>query len=278
MFRLKSIILFSIFHKLISTNTFSRWTGSLAGSRGIPKWLLAKVIRNYIRFYRIDMTDFEIDLTTINTFNEFFTRPLKKGARVWGQGVCSPVDGRLLCFGAVEEGKMYQIKGISYAQDVLLGQPGLTNGSYATIYLAPGDYHRVHAPFDMRIEEITHIPGELLSVSLMNVRHIPALYNKLERVVLSGKNEFGKFHFVFVGAFNVGSIRLSFMEDFTSNRKNIREIRKIRTSVEISKGEELGWFELGSTVVMMTESKLFESGLEHLLFQKISLGQTLAQQ
>lgn len=222
------------------------------------------------------MQQFDIDLGTIKTFNEFFTRPLKAGARTWGNGICSPVDGRLLSFGKINGDQIFQVKGMAYSYTVLTGQDIMPDGSFATIYLAPGDYHRVHAPFDMQIREITHIPGKLLSVSLKNVRNIPALYNSLERVVLSGINEMGIFHFVFVGAFNVGSIKLSFLEDFGSNQRIVTDIRKIGTDIQISKGEELGWFELGSTVVVLTESKFFESGLEDLLLQKLWLGQTLA--
>jgi len=270
-------MLFGFLHRIVSPNSFSRWAGILAGSSSVPEWLLSWMIKQYIRFYRINMEEFDIDLKKIKTFNEFFTRPLKKGVRNWGNGICAPVDGRLLSFGQIEDGMLYQIKGLKYGQETLTAQAPLKIGSYVTIYLAPGDYHRVHAPFDMHITDITHIPGNLLSVSLMNVRHIRELYNKLERVVLSGNNELGKFHFVFVGAFNVGSIKLSFMDDFASNQKNIRDIRRIKTSQKISKGEELGWFELGSTVVMLTESTVLGSGLDHLLFQRVRLGQTLAE-
>lgn len=222
------------------------------------------------------MEQFDIDLKAVKNFNEFFTRPLKPGVRKWENGICSPVDGRLLSYGPLEGDQIFQIKGIAYSQSVLTGQQSMTAGSFATIYLAPGDYHRVHAPFDMQISEITHIPGKLLSVSLMNVRHIPGLYNSLERVVLTGTNAMGKFHFVFVGAFNVGSIRLSFLPDFASNQINIRGIRNFNSDIHIRKGEELGWFELGSTVVMLTESDAFSTGLDHLLFQRVKLGQSLA--
>jgi len=202
------------------------------------------------------MSEYDFDIQKARRFNEFFTRKLRPGTRNWEDGICSPVDGHLLSHGTISNGMIYQVKGVSYCESLLTGQAALPGGSFVNLYLSPANYHRFHAPFDMQLDLLTHIPGKLLSVSKKNARKVQGLYTGNERVILSGKSEYGHFHFVLVGALNVGSIRLSFHPEFRTNvRKSQRSVLQINTS--LVKGEELGWFEMGSTVVILISGQDF---------------------
>ncbi len=271
--KLKQIFIYRFFHRIVNTNRSSRWFGCFANTH-LYKPLLKLLIKQYILFFKIDIDEFEFDFNTISTFNVFFTRKLKQGRRNWGKGICSPVDGRILSFGNVESGQIFQVKGKTYSEEEFTGQEPFSEGSYITLYLSPGDYHRVHVPFDMRIKKIVHIPGKLYSVSLKNTMDIDGLYCKNERVILSGHSEYGNFNFVFVGALNVGSIKLSFLPDF---KTNIRKAQMKTKAVDfnLAKGEELGYFEMGSTIVMLLDNDLLSKTDTQLLDRPITLGESL---
>ena len=270
---LKDILIYKGFHRIISTNTSSRWFGKFANAR-IYAPILRILIKIYVRIYKIDLDEYEFSYDYVSTFNAFFTRKLKPGKRQWGKGICSPVDGALLSSGPIEKGLIFQVKGMDFSMAELTGDREMTLGSFVNLYLSPGDYHRVHAPFDMTIEKITHIPGKLLSVSEKNARSIQNLYVKNERVVLRGQSDYGRFHFVFVGAQNVGSIGLTGYPEFRTNipesQKSIKE-----TNYTVIKGEELGWFEMGSTVLIILESDEFKQLQTVKSGQKINLGREL---
>jgi len=270
---LKDIFIYGLFHRIISTNRSSRWFGVLTNAR-LYKPLLRLFIMAYISFFRIDMSEYDFDINTANTFNEFFTRQLKTGVRTWGTGICAPVDGRMLSYGPIQNGQIFQVKGKNYSEQELTGQEKMVSGSFVNLYLSPANYHRVHAPFDMQINKVTHIPGKLLSVSKKNAETVDNLYSKNERVVLTGTSEFGTFHFVFVGATNVGSIRLSFDSAFRSNLKNAR-LKSFETDQKIALGKEIGWFEMGSTVIVLIESAHLENVKEEFLDEAVNLGKEL---
>ena len=277
---MKHLPLFSfrtVFRQLLMTRLLSRWIGRIANTPLYPP-LLRWLIRKYVIHFQIDLSQFEFDYKKVTTFNAFFTRRLKQGVRQWENGICSPVDGRILSSGKIHKGKAFQVKGMNYSVRELLGEEkGFKGGSFVNLYLSPADYHRVHAPFDMHFESATHIPGRLLSVSANHAATVPDLYAKNERVILSGSSAYGRFHFVFVGALNVGSIRLSSMPVFRSNRDwtSYRKMPFVRFQ---AKGSELGWFELGSTVVMILESdKLSEIPADQGPVA-VRLGQALVQE
>jgi len=270
---IKSILIYGIFHRIISTNLSSRWVGSFANAKLWPPFLRF-IIKRYISLFDIDMSEYDFDISRVKTFNQFFTRNLKDGARKWGEGLCSPVDGRMLSFGKIRDGMIFQVKGMNYYEAELTGQAPLNTGSFVNLYLSPANYHRVHAPIDMEIKKITIIPGKLLSVSKRNAANVDNLYIKNERLVLSGNSKYGTFHFVFVGALNVGSIKLSFMPEI---KTNLKEQAQFSYEIEnkISKGEELGYFEMGSTIIMTLETASFTEIDDSFLQKEIRLGENL---
>ena len=246
---------------------FARWQA--------PKWLLHLAIRWYVRKYRIDLTQFAFDWSTVKTFNEFFTRHFKEGMRPFARrGVASPAEGYLYRFGRLTEGLLIQCKGEAYPQAYITGTESMQEGSYVTIYLSPGDYHRVHAPVDMTIEQIAFFPGRLFPVNERSVERVKSLYCINERVVLSGKCAYGRFEFVFIGAMIVGKILLSFVQGWAEALRRRKEEFVMRGTWHVRRGEELGYFEIGSTVIFIVESDVLsqcslEEGARVLLGQHL---------
>lgn len=237
----------------------------------MPANVLRRAIKAYIRAYRIDMSQFDIDLKQVKTFNQFFTRPLKPGMRRFEGKIASCSDGFISAFGPVVDNQLFQVKGSNYKlTDLLQEKNSFTSGSFATIYLSPADYHRVHMPFDGTITSIKHIPGKLYSVNKKTVSRISELYCRNERTVLSGTSEFGAFHIILVGAIVVGRIVLSFTT--LKPEKGI----PLPVNYTLKQGDELGWFELGSTVVLVIEGQQL-SNLSYHPHQKIQLGNKLAE-
>lgn len=262
------------FHKILNTRTSSRWFGKFTNAQLYPPFLRL-FIRIYVRIFKINLDEYEFDFNNVSTFNAFFTRKLKPGKRHWEDGICSPVDGQLLSFGRIKKGMLFQVKGMDFKQEELTGDTAFREGSFVNLYLSPADYHRIHAPFDMKIESIEHFPGKLLSVSKKNAETIPDLYVKNERVVLKGNSQYGSFCFVLVGALNVGSIGLTKYPDFATNLTQARHNR-IDKRFELLKGEELGWFEMGSTVLILVETDHFIKSKFLQTFKKYLLGNQLA--
>jgi phosphatidylserine decarboxylase len=263
------------FHRLLSTRRSSRIFGRLANAKLYPP-LLRFLIRIYVKAFKIDLSEYEFDYKTVSTFNEFFTRHLKPGKREWGKGICSPVDATLLSYGEIEQGKLFQVKGRTFKEEELTGGPAFHSGSFTNLYLSPADYHRIHAPFDLTVEEVRHLPGLLLSVSEKNASNIDDLYVKNERVVLKAKSVYGPCFIVFVGALNVGSIGLTHLPDLKTNLA-LKNKEAFRISYAVKKGDEIGWFEMGSTVlILMAGMELSRIG-ESYLRQKIKMGTSLVQ-
>jgi phosphatidylserine decarboxylase len=194
--KLKNILIYQGFHKILNTRTSSRWFGKFANARIYPP-VLRILIRGYIRLFKIDPEEYDFDIKKIKTFNQFFTRKLKPGIRTWKNGLCSPVDGHILSGGKISNGILFQVKGMEFSMEELTGDNNFNDGSFINIYLSPADYHRVHAPFDLHLTAVKHIPGKLLSVSKKNAQNIKGLYTKNERVILCGTSEYGTFYFVF---------------------------------------------------------------------------------
>ena len=271
---LKNIFIYGLFHRILNTRLSSRWFGRLANARLYPP-LLRRLIRIYVRAFGIDLDEFDFSYENVTTFNAFFTRHLNPGRRSWADGICSPVDGRMLSFGSVDRKQVFRVKGMEYKLEELTGEKTpFDGGSFVNLYLSPADYHRIHAPMDIRIRTITHIPGKLLSVSAKNAASIPDLYSKNERVVLSGTSDYGAFYFVLVGALNVGSIRLSFSPGLRTNLKR-PQMTRIPVDQILLKGEELGWFEMGSTVLIFLQSEKLSNCSSSGEASVVRLGQAL---
>lgn len=254
--------------KIVNQKRLSAFFGRLSSGR-VPRRVLRRAINAYIRAYKIDMSQFDIDLNQVKSFNQFFTRPLKHGARSFQGKISAFSDGFISAFGEIKDNQLFQVKGSNYLlSDLLQEKNTFQSGSFATIYLSPADYHRVHLPFDAKINTIRHIPGKLYSVNKKTVNRIQNLYCRNERVILSGTSAYGEFHLIFVGAIVVGKIVLSFIpEPFSVNAS-------LNVNYEMNQGAELGYFELGSTVILVMDS----NHLAQLPFQphqKIKLGNPL---
>ena len=221
--------------------------------------LTTAVIRWFVRRYGVAMREAaQSDPATYVSFNEFFTRPLKQGVRPLASSafVC-PVDGAISQLGAVEGGRIFQAKGHDYTATALVGGDAelahhFNEGSFATIYLSPRDYHRIHMPCDGRLTRMIHVPGALFSVNPLTARSVPGLFARNERVVCVFESQFGPFVMVLVGATIVGSMATVWHGQVNPPRPGrLREWRYGEGEVTLAKGDEMGRFLLGSTVVML---------------------------
>jgi phosphatidylserine decarboxylase len=198
------------------------------------------------------------DIASYPTFNEFFTRALKPGARPIAQAdlIC-PVDGAISQFGAIERDLIFQAKAHRYTTTALIGGDAslatqFDHGHFATLYLSPRDYHRIHMPCDGRLTRMVHVPGELFSVNPATARGVPGLFARNERVVCVFEGPRGPFVLVLVGATIVGSMATVWHGVVNPPRvAKVREWRYDDKTIALKQGEEMGRFLLGSTVVML---------------------------
>jgi phosphatidylserine decarboxylase len=232
-------------------------------TRSRRPWLTRPLTRWFAKAYGVDLTEAaNADLESYATFNEFFTRELKAGARPIASGaetLVSPADGVLTEHGAVDGGRVYQAKGSSYTLGELLGETGaavdaLQGGRYFTIYLAPHNYHRVHAPLDARLLRTRYIPGARFSVSRATAAAIPRLFCRNERVVCWFETARGPMAVVLVGALNVSSISTFAHGEIASG--SAREWQEPQP-LPAPRGAEIGRFNMGSTVVVLLASPAF---------------------
>jgi phosphatidylserine decarboxylase len=217
------------------------------------------VIRRFVARYGVDMQEAsDPDIASYASFNEFFTRPLREGARpVADADFICPVDGAISQFGAIERDNIFQAKGHSYTTTALVGGDAdlaaqFADGSFATLYLSPKDYHRIHMPCTGRLRRMIYVPGELFSVNPTTARGVPGLFARNERVVCVFDSDFGPFVLTLVGATIVGSMATVWHGIVNPPRSpDIREWRYNGQEVALQKGQEMGRFLLGSTVVML---------------------------
>ena len=221
--------------------------------------LTTSVIRWFVGRYGVNMAEAaNPDIAGYASFNEFFTRPLKEGARPLAEAdfIC-PVDGAISQFGAIERDQIFQAKGHSYSTTALVGgDAGLAahfeNGHFATLYLSPKDYHRIHMPCAGRLLRMIHVPGDLFSVNPVTARGVPGLFARNERVVCVFEGECGPFVMVLVGATIVGSMATVWHGLVNPPRPGqLREWRYEDQDLRYAQGAEMGRFLLGSTVVML---------------------------
>jgi phosphatidylserine decarboxylase len=232
--------------------------GQIAGARGGA--LTTALIRWFIARYRVDMTQAaNPDPAAYATFNEFFTRALAPQARpLAGAELLCPVDGSISRFGPIDGDAILQAKGHTYTVQALVGgdadvaRPFL-NGHFATLYLSPKDYHRIHMPCHGRLTRMIHVPGDLFSVNPLTARGVPGLFARNERVVCVFDSAHGPFAVVLVGATIVGSMATVWHGRVNPPRPgNIRDWRYDGdAAVTLAKGAEMGRFLLGSTVVVL---------------------------
>jgi phosphatidylserine decarboxylase len=231
--------------------------GVLASARGGAA--TTRMIGWFVRRYGVDMSEAaEPDIARYPSFNEFFTRALKAGARPLAAAelIC-PVDGAISQFGAIESGQIFQAKGHRYSAAALVGGDAalaapFANGHFATLYLSPKDYHRIHMPCDARLLRMIHVPGELFSVNPTTARGVPGLFARNERVVCAFESTRGPFVLVLVGATIVGSMATVWHGVVNPPRfKQVREWQYGERDLRLAQGDEMGRFLLGSTVVLL---------------------------
>ena len=221
-------------------------------------WYTTRLIRNFISDYKVDMNEAaEPDPTAYKSFNDFFTRALKPGARpIANADLICPVDGAISQFGRIDKHSIFQAKGHEYTTQALLGGDAAlaapyVDGSFATIYLSPKDYHRIHMPCDGRLTRMIHVPGDLFSVNPVTAQGVPGLWARNERVVCLFEGPRGPWSLVLVGATIVGSMQTVWHGVVNTKRPGkIREWRYDGQDIVLRKGEEMGRFLLGSTVIM----------------------------
>ncbi|HET8748762.1 MAG TPA: archaetidylserine decarboxylase [Ramlibacter sp.] len=216
-------------------------------------------IRRFVEHYKVDMQEAaDPRLESYATFNDFFTRALKPGARpISAAPFICPVDAAISQFGPIEHDQLFQAKGHSYSTRALVGGDQalahkFEHGHFATLYLAPKDYHRIHMPCDGRLRRMIHVPGDLFSVNPLTARHVPSLFARNERVVCEFDCAHGPMVMVLVGATIVGSMATVWHGVVNPPRpRGAREWRYDDRDVVLRRGEEMGRFLLGSTVVML---------------------------
>ncbi len=238
-----------------------QWLTELAGKFANARLggLTTAVIRRFVARYGVNMQEAaNPDIASYASFNEFFTRPLREGARPQADAafIC-PVDGAISQFGPIERDSIFQAKGHSYTTTALVGGDAtlaaqFENGRFATLYLSPKDYHRIHMPCAGRLRRMIYVPGELFSVNPTTARGVPGLFARNERVVCVFDGETGPFVLTLVGATIVGSMATVWHGTVNPLRPGtVREWRYDDQEITLQKGEEMGRFLLGSTVVML---------------------------
>jgi phosphatidylserine decarboxylase len=228
--------------------------------------LTTSVIRWFVRRYGVNMAEaLNPDIESYASFNDFFTRALRSDARpLAAADFLCPVDGAISQFGAIEGEQIFQAKGHSYTCAALVGgdrdlSAQFQDGSFATLYLSPKDYHRIHMPCAGRLTRMIHVPGALFSVNPTTARGVPGLFARNERVVCVFESEYGPFVLVLVGATIVGSMGTVWHGVVNPPRVgHLREWQYDKQPVVLKKGEEMGRFLLGSTVVMLFQKNVLQ--------------------
>ncbi len=214
----------------------------------------------FAKWYGVDLAEAEKPWRAYASLTEFFARRLARGSRkadADAAAIASPVDGRVAAAGEILADTLWQVKGMPYcARELLQDAAGdaLTGGSYVTIYLAPGDYHRIHAPLAAVLRSVRHIGGTLFPVNPGGVRSVRKLFARNERVVSWFARDGGSFALVKVGSLLVGSVRLTLCETSAPPRRSRLPgggTSRLAAPVAVAKGDELGWFEFGSTVILV---------------------------
>lgn len=242
---------------LFPKQALTSFAGWVAGKeRGaVTTW----IIRRFVAKYGVDMNEaLDSDIASYPSFNEFFTRALKPGARPLAQAdLVSPVDGAISQFGPIEGDQIFQAKRHRYSTTALVGGDAalagrFAHGSFATLYLSPRDYHRIHMPCDGRLLRMIYVPGDLFSVNPTTARGVPGLFARNERVVCVFDTVKGPFVLVLVGATIVGSMATVWHGVINPPRGGeVREWHYADQQIVLNKGDEMGRFLLGSTVVML---------------------------
>lgn len=246
--------------------------------------LTTAVIRWFVKRYQVNMAEAaQPEIATYKSFNEFFTRPLKEGARPLAKAdYISPVDGAISQFGDIEADQIFQAKGHHYSTlTMLAGNKVLAsqfqNGSFATLYLSPKDYHRIHMPCDGVLKSMTYVPGDLFSVNPTTAQGVPGLFARNERVICEFDSAHGNFVLILVGATIVGSMATVWHGTVNPPRTgHIQTWTYEKKKISLKRGDEMGRFLLGSTVVMLFPQNTLRFNHSWAPTKPIQLGEKMA--
>lgn len=276
--------LFIMMQYLLPQHLLSRLAGKLANCQ----WSAVKApfIRWFIQRYKVDMTQaLEPDPTAYASFNAFFTRALRADARpLQGDDSCvvSPADGVISQLGPVRDGLLLQAKGRRFSLRALLGgdkalAEEFDEGCFATIYLSPRDYHRVHMPLPGVLREMTYVPGKLFSVNQLTAERVDDLFARNERLVCIFDTDFGPMALILVGAMIVGSVDTVWAGQATPAPHGLRktDYSQQRPAVQIARGGEMGRFKLGSTVIAVFAENRVELNAALAPGKAVNMGTTL---
>lgn len=243
---------------ILPQHLLSRLAGGLAESR--TPWIKNFLIFVFMKRYNVDMSIAAIeDPYAYPTFNSFFIRALKKDARPIDQeqhALVVPADGTIAQIGYVNKTSLLQAKNFNFNLSTLLADDAslttdFTDGAFATFYLAPHNYHRVHMPLTGKLKKTIYVPGKLFSVNQVTAACIPNLYSRNERLICLFETEAGPLVIIFVGAMIVGSIQTIWMNKPVRNKQII--VENFENNIEVAKGAELGYFKMGSTVILLCQ-------------------------
>lgn len=244
------------------------------------------MITGFIKLYKVEMDEALLsDINDYQTFNDFFSRKLKEDARSIDQTanvVIMPADGFISQFGAIQNNELLQAKGHFYTLDALVAcHPEMINvfqeGSYVTTYLSPKNYHRFHMPCDGELQEMIYVPGSLFSVNPSTTENISNIFARNERVICFFKTEFGPMAQIFVGATIVGSIEVEWEGLITPPRDGVMKRWTYSDGLSFKKGQDLGCFKLGSTVINLFASNCIQFSPELKIGATARVGQKLAE-
>ena len=267
---------------LLPKRHLTTFAGRVAGSEG--KWFTPRLIHWFVGKYGVDMDEAEnADVASYKSFNEFFTRSLKAGARPLADAdfIC-PVDGAISQFGAIDDHHILQAKGHRFTTTELVGgdetlAAEFRHGSFANLYLSPRDYHRLHMPCDGTLSRMIYVPGALFSVNPVTARGVPNLFARNERVVCVFESpQHGPFVMVLVGATIVGSMATVWYGVVNPKRTNkVSEWTYADQAIELRQGEEMGRFLLGSTIVMLFQQNTIAFNDDWAPERQVRLGELM---
>ena len=239
-------------------------------------WIKNTFTRWFVNKHQVNLAEAESDsISDYAHFNDFFTRALKPQARPISEStIISPVDGVVSQAGQIKDSQILQAKGHHFSISQLLAGESLENGHFATIYLAPKDYHRIHMPLDGKLVSMRYIPGNLFSVNHKTVNKVNGVFARNERLVCLFDTVFGRVAFILVGAIFVGSMETSWQGQVTPPYgKEVKVYDYTEKEFELFKGDELGRFNMGSTVIMLLPETA--PALKLQAGQELKMGQSL---
>ena len=268
---------------LLPQHTLSRLTYRITRCEWAP--LKNFLIRSFIAWFRVDMTQAkQPEPGAYKHFNDFFTRELKPGIRPLpsdSETIVCPVDGSISQIGKITGGEIFQAKGRAFSLDALLANDeamatAFQDGHFATLYLSPRDYHRIHMPLDGKLIRITYVPGKLFAVNSHTVRVVNRLFARNERVVCYFETTIGPMAMILVGAINVGSMETVWAGEITPTQNRTITITDYdKQNIQLKRGEEMGRFNMGSTVILLFAKNSMQWQAQLKAEQLITMGMSL---